>query len=155
MKLDLQSLFGPYVHSCTHWLSPRNPLPPPPPNLGSFTRALLASQEDIDNISLCNPLPDPHNNENSARKEVEEEDEENWLPVPSKECVPLWPLYGGRNYVCRVAGTREATVPFSALDPNPSLLMLANKYGGIDVRSKLDSAQVESWETKIYPRAFI
>ncbi len=79
---------------------------------------------------------------------MEDEDEENWLPVPSKECVPLWPLYGGRNYVCRVAGTREATVPFSALDPNPSLLMLANKYGGIDVRSKLDSAQVESWETK-------
>ncbi len=76
---------------------------------------------------------------------MEEEDEENWLPVPSKECVPLWPLYGGRNYVCRVAGTREATVPFSALDPNPSLLMLANKYGGIDVRSKLDSAQVESF----------
>jgi len=71
-----------------------------------------------------------------------EEEESGWIRVLSKECVPLWPLYGGRNYVCRVAGTAETTVPFSALDPNPSLLMLANKYGGIDVRSKLDSAQV-------------
>jgi hypothetical protein len=29
MELDLQSLFGLHVHSCTHWLRPRNPLPPP------------------------------------------------------------------------------------------------------------------------------
>jgi hypothetical protein len=26
MELDLQSLFGLHVHSCTHWLRPRNPL---------------------------------------------------------------------------------------------------------------------------------
>ncbi len=47
MELDLQSLFGLHVHSCTHCLSPRNP---PPPNLGSYTRALLVLQ--IDDISL-------------------------------------------------------------------------------------------------------
>ncbi len=29
MELDLQSLFGLHVHSCIHWLRPRN-LPPPP-----------------------------------------------------------------------------------------------------------------------------
>jgi hypothetical protein len=29
-ELDLQSLFGLLVHSCTHWLRPRNPLPPSP-----------------------------------------------------------------------------------------------------------------------------
>jgi hypothetical protein len=28
MKLDLLSLFVLHVHSCTHWLRPRNPLPP-------------------------------------------------------------------------------------------------------------------------------
>jgi hypothetical protein len=28
IELDLQCLFGFYVHSCTHWLSPRNPPPP-------------------------------------------------------------------------------------------------------------------------------
>ncbi len=28
MELDLQSLFGLHVHSCTHWLRPRNPPPP-------------------------------------------------------------------------------------------------------------------------------
>ncbi len=28
MELDLQSLFGLHMHSCTHWLRPRNsPLP--------------------------------------------------------------------------------------------------------------------------------
>ncbi len=31
MVLDLQSLFGVHVHSCTHGLRPRNP---PPPALG-------------------------------------------------------------------------------------------------------------------------
>ncbi len=32
MELDLQSLFGLHVHSCTHWLRPRNS--PPPPAIG-------------------------------------------------------------------------------------------------------------------------
>ena len=78
-------------------------------------------------------------------KEVEQDEEaENaWITVPSRECLPLWPLYGGRNFICRITGSAETTVPFSALDPSPSLLMLAgNKFGGIDVRSKLDTAQV-------------
>jgi hypothetical protein len=26
---DLQSLFGLHVHSCSHWVRPRNPPPPP------------------------------------------------------------------------------------------------------------------------------
>jgi hypothetical protein len=30
MELDLQSLFGLHVHSCTRWLRPRNAAPPPP-----------------------------------------------------------------------------------------------------------------------------
>jgi hypothetical protein len=29
MELDIQSLFRLHVHSCSHWLSPRNPPPPP------------------------------------------------------------------------------------------------------------------------------
>ncbi len=46
MELDLQSLFGLHVHSCTHWLRPRNPPPPPPTrHLGSYTRALFVSQD--------------------------------------------------------------------------------------------------------------
>jgi hypothetical protein len=42
MELDLRSLFGLHVHSCTE-----TPQPPPPlhPHLGSYTRALLVSQE--------------------------------------------------------------------------------------------------------------
>jgi hypothetical protein len=40
-KLDLQSLFGLNVHSCTHWLSPAIP----PLHLVSYARALLVSQE--------------------------------------------------------------------------------------------------------------
>ncbi len=41
-ELDLQSLFGLHVHSCTHWERPHNP---PPPHMGSYTRALLVSQD--------------------------------------------------------------------------------------------------------------
>jgi hypothetical protein len=43
MKLDLQSLFGLHVHSYTLWMRP----PPPrhPPLKGSYTRALLVSQD--------------------------------------------------------------------------------------------------------------
>jgi hypothetical protein len=40
METDLQSLFGLHVHSLIHWLSPRNPHPPPRIN----TRALLVCQ---------------------------------------------------------------------------------------------------------------
>jgi hypothetical protein len=40
-ELDLQSLLGLHVHSCTHWLRPRNTIPP---HLGSYTRALLVRQ---------------------------------------------------------------------------------------------------------------
>ncbi len=57
MELNLQSLFGLPVHSCTHWLywkspkksplysSAETPQPPPPPHLGSYTRALSVSQD--------------------------------------------------------------------------------------------------------------
>ncbi len=38
MELDLHSLFGLHVYSCTHWLRLRNP---PPPHLGSYSRPLL------------------------------------------------------------------------------------------------------------------
>ncbi len=42
MELDLQSLFGLHVHSCTRWLRPHNS---PPPHLGTYTRPLLVSQD--------------------------------------------------------------------------------------------------------------
>ncbi len=45
MELDLQSLFGLPVHSCTHWLRPPQPPYPHPLYLGSHTKALLVSQE--------------------------------------------------------------------------------------------------------------
>ncbi len=41
MELDLQSLLGLHVHSCTHWLRPIIPFP----HLGSYSRALLVSQD--------------------------------------------------------------------------------------------------------------
>jgi hypothetical protein len=46
MELNLQSLFWLHVHSCIHWLGPRNH--PPPPHLGSYTRALFVSQDRRD-----------------------------------------------------------------------------------------------------------
>jgi hypothetical protein len=44
MKLDLQKFTWATVYSCTHWLRPHNP-PPPPQHLGSYTRALLVRQD--------------------------------------------------------------------------------------------------------------
>ncbi len=42
VTVDLQGLFGLHLHSCTHhWLRPRNP----PSHLGSYTSALLVSQD--------------------------------------------------------------------------------------------------------------
>ncbi len=46
MEVDLQVYLGSMsrdVHSCTHWLRPRNP--PNPPHLDLYTRALLVSKE--------------------------------------------------------------------------------------------------------------
>jgi hypothetical protein len=42
MELDLQSLFGLHVHSCTHWLRPCNP---PPLHFGLIYEGLLVSQD--------------------------------------------------------------------------------------------------------------
>jgi hypothetical protein len=47
MELDLQSLFGLRVHSCTHWLRPRNP----PPRIWAHIRGRYSSAK-TDYISL-------------------------------------------------------------------------------------------------------
>jgi hypothetical protein len=49
MELDLQSLFGLHVQSCTHWLRPRNP---PAPPIWAHIRWRYWSAK-IDDISLC------------------------------------------------------------------------------------------------------
>jgi hypothetical protein len=46
MEVDLQSLFGAIsrdVHSCTHWLRPRNS-PLPPPHLDSYNEGAIGKQ---------------------------------------------------------------------------------------------------------------
>ncbi len=46
MEVDLQSYWGSMsrdVHSCTHWLRPRNS--PPPPHLDSYYEGLLVSKD--------------------------------------------------------------------------------------------------------------
>jgi hypothetical protein len=48
MELDLQSLFGLHVYVQLYpFAETRNP---PPPHLGSFTRALLVSQDTVEDI---------------------------------------------------------------------------------------------------------
>ncbi len=44
-KLDLQSLFGLHVHSCTHWLRPRNPSSLPIWAHLQYDGAILISQD--------------------------------------------------------------------------------------------------------------
>ncbi len=51
MELDLQSLFGLHVHSCTHWPRPRNS---PLPHLGSYKLGRYWSAK-VDDISLWPP----------------------------------------------------------------------------------------------------
>jgi hypothetical protein len=48
MELDLQSLFGLHVNSCTHWLRPRNS---PSPRIWAHLRGSYWSAK-IDDISL-------------------------------------------------------------------------------------------------------
>jgi hypothetical protein len=51
MELDLQSLFGLHVHSCNHWLRPRNHPPPLyPPTLGHMRGRYWSAK--IDDIHL-------------------------------------------------------------------------------------------------------
>ncbi len=52
MELDFQSVFGLHVHSCTHWLRPRNP--PPSPRIWAHIRGRYWSAK-IDDISLWPP----------------------------------------------------------------------------------------------------
>ncbi len=51
MELDLQSLFGLRVHSCTHWLRPCNP--PHPPTFGLIYEDAIGQPRKA--ISLCVP----------------------------------------------------------------------------------------------------
>jgi hypothetical protein len=46
MELDLLSLFGLHVQSCTYSLA-ETPQRPPPPHMGSYTRTLLVSQDRL------------------------------------------------------------------------------------------------------------
>ncbi len=80
MELDVQSLFGHHVHSCTHWL--RHATHPPPPHLGSNTRALLVSKKD--EISLW---PSDKNPRNSCKLKGQI----SWY-CPCKSCVFLFSL---------------------------------------------------------------
>jgi hypothetical protein len=48
MELNLYSLFGLHVHSCVHWMRPRNP-PPPRIYEGAVGQPRYTT-------SLCNPL---------------------------------------------------------------------------------------------------
>ncbi len=45
MELDLQSFFGLHVHAELYSLAETPQPPPPPPHLGSYTMALLVSQD--------------------------------------------------------------------------------------------------------------
>ena len=71
-------------------------------------------------------------------KEVE--DELDGVVVGAGQCVPFWPIYGGQSVVCQAVGSEGFTVPFSLKQIEPTLLMLANRFGGIYVRVKTDNS---------------
>jgi hypothetical protein len=53
MELDLQSLFGLHVHSCTRWLRPRNPSPHPSA-FGLIYEGAIGQPRQ--KATLCDPL---------------------------------------------------------------------------------------------------
>jgi hypothetical protein len=56
MELDLQSLFGLHVQSCTHWLRPRNAPPPVPRILAHIRGRYWSAKIDDISTSRCDPL---------------------------------------------------------------------------------------------------
>ncbi len=83
MELDLQSLFGLHVHSCTYWLRPRKPSPPP--RIWAHIRGRYCSYK-IDDISLW-----PHDSMFLARR---------WTRVKLPTFGQLkWPPLVGRPFV--------------------------------------------------------
>ncbi len=102
MELDLQSLYGLHVHSCTHWLRPRNPTPANPRIWANIrSRALLVSQDNDISLWLLGAIVEGFY---STR-----------VPVPSSELgpptlsppanvSPPWTQRRGATLSCRLGG---------------------------------------------------
>ena len=101
MKLDLQSLFGLHVCSCTHWLRPRNPRPPPlPPHLGSYTKALLVSQGRRHIFFYLLPIIVHWAYQDIITVNIMVSYTHCWEPRSSKQKTRLFLVIFGRKYSC-------------------------------------------------------
>jgi hypothetical protein len=97
MELDLQSLFRLRVHSCTHWLRPRKH--PHTPHLVN-TKALLVSQDTVDDISLRPPASPLLFHSRLYRKIVREPEKEPEKPQRRDKVIKkqvLGKIAGGRT----------------------------------------------------------
>ncbi|XP_053387649.1 intermembrane lipid transfer protein VPS13A-like isoform X4 [Mercenaria mercenaria] len=67
-----------------------------------------------------------------------------WIEIPSKECVPIWPLQTGKEITMqtKVKDTEISTSHFLFNKPHTTLLKLDNEYGGINVECQETESSV-------------
>ena len=63
------------------------------------------------------------------------------VQIEPNEAVPFWPMFGAKNIVARVAGTKEITTPFSIDEEHTTLLMLSNLHGGLNVEVRISNSE--------------
>jgi hypothetical protein len=80
MELDLQSLFGLHVHSCTHWL--RHRTPPHPPRIWAHIRERYwsAKIDDISVTSYPQPISYPPSSRSSSEPALTPPPHYPWTP---------------------------------------------------------------------------
>ncbi|XP_060560724.1 intermembrane lipid transfer protein Vps13-like isoform X2 [Ruditapes philippinarum] len=67
-----------------------------------------------------------------------------WIEIPSKECVPVWPMQTGKEMTMqtKVKDTDICTSHFLFNKPHSTLLKLDNEYGGINVECQETESSV-------------
>ena len=63
------------------------------------------------------------------------------VQIGPQEATPFWPVYGAKAIVLKIGGTEEITTPFSLEMEHTTLLMLSNRYGGLNVEVRISNSE--------------
>ena len=99
------------------------------------------SKSSLTKIITLTPFYMIQNTTDFAIEIFERETPKNYVVVEPGETEPFWPDFGAQKVCARVGGTPEVTAPFSMQKVHSSLLMLANKYGGLHVEVRASSSE--------------
>ncbi len=119
MKLDLQSLFGLHMHSCTHWLRPCNPPSSRPPAFGLIYEGAIGQPRQM--TSLCDPLAASYCQFqlvlNSTICIIQiQTTRMSWGPICRAQAPPCWllrntPTVGIIDNKCRARSPLQSNIP--------------------------------------------